>query len=188
MISVHTVFTLLLVGLSVGLGNFGASVAIGLDGVDRALRLRIAVVFGAFETLMPIVGLVLGHQIAGKIGGHSNVIGGVLLGLTGLYIVYSGLRKEDEKAVEKANHEQFGKLLLTGLSLSIDNLIVGFSLGAYHQPLILAAAIIGIASISLSLLGLELGSRLGSKVEGYSELLSGLILVAIGAAIYLKIL
>ncbi len=45
--------TLLLVAGSVGADNFAAAVAIGLAGVDRHLRLRIAVVFGLFEAGMP---------------------------------------------------------------------------------------------------------------------------------------
>lgn len=176
------------VGLSVGLGNFAASVAIGLDGVDKTRRLRIALVFGAFETLMPIVGLLIGHQLTGAIGSKSNIIGGTLLSLTGLYLLVSAIRRRDDKAVTKANDERLGKLLLTGLSLSIDNLIVGFSLGTYHEPLALAAVIIGCASVALTLLGLEFGHRLGAKVEGYSEVLSGLILVLVGLAVYTKLL
>jgi putative Mn2+ efflux pump MntP len=39
------VLTLLLVGLD----NFAVAIDIGLTGVDRRVRLRIAVVFGLFE-------------------------------------------------------------------------------------------------------------------------------------------
>jgi putative Mn2+ efflux pump MntP len=182
----HSIVTLMLVGLSVGLDSFAASVAIGLDGISRAMRLKITLVFGLFGAGMPIVGLLLGHQVASKIGSHANVIGGLLLGITGLYLLYGALNKKDDSIVKKADHEQFGKLLLIGLSLSVDNLIIGFSLGAYHEPLLLAAIIIGVACIGLSVLGLELGSRLSTKIEGYSEISSGLILVLIGLAIYLK--
>lgn len=179
--------TLLLVGLSVGLGNFAASVAIGLSGVNKAVRVRIALVFGVFETGMPIVGLVLGRQIADKLGGHANLIGGALLILTGLYVGLEALKKEDETEVKKATGDM-GKLLLAGLALSIDNLIVGFSLGTHQDSLLEAALVIGAVSVALALLGLELGSRLSAKVEEYSEILSGLILIAVGLAIACKIL
>jgi putative Mn2+ efflux pump MntP len=158
-----SIFTLLLVGLSVGLGNFAASVAIGLSGVDRALRIRIALVFGIFEAGMPIVGLVLGRQIAGSLGNHANIIGGILLGITGLYVIIGALREADEP--KQAISGNLKKLLLTGLALSIDNLIVGFSLGTFKQSLLEAAAVIGITSIALSLIGLEVGRYLKSWVE-----------------------
>ncbi|HEY1646251.1 MAG TPA: manganese efflux pump [Candidatus Saccharimonadales bacterium] len=182
-----TILTLLLVGLSVGLGNFAASVAIGLGGVNKSLRLRIALIFGLFETGMPIIGLVIGQKIAHDLGGHANLIGGSLLGLTGIYLVVSSLRKTDTKEVSQAVHS-WGKLLIAGLSLSIDNLIVGFGLGTRHQSLLLAAVIIGATSVCLALLGLEIGNKLNSKVEEYSELFSGLILVTVGILIGLQVL
>jgi len=182
------VLALILVGLSVGLGNFAASVAIGLGGVDKALRWRIALVFGAFETLMPIIGLVIGHKVAGSLGTHANIIGGILLTLTGLYLLIGALRHRDDDKVKQADTKNTGKLLMTGLSLSIDNLIVGFSLGTYHESLWVTATVIGATCITMSLIGLEIGSRLSSKVEEYSEILSGAILILIGILIFLKIL
>ena len=165
------IITLLLVGLSVGLGNFAASIAIGLGGVSKSLRVRIALVFGLFETGMPIIGLVIGHRVAHELGGNANIIGGVLLGLAGIYLIFSSLRKTDENKVAQASHG-WGKLLIAGLSLSIDNLIIGFGLGARHQSLLLAAVVIGATSVCLE----------------YSELVSGLILVFVGVMIGLKIL
>ena len=182
-----TLLTLMLVGLSVGLGNFAASVAIGLGGVTKELRLRIAIIFGLFETVMPIIGLIIGQNIAHKLGGNANVIGGVLLCITGLYFVIGGLRKTDDKKVNQATNG-WGKLLFAGLSLSIDNLIIGFGLGTHHQPLLLAAVIIGATSVGLALLGLEIGGRLSHKVEEYAEVLSGLILIAVGLLIWSRVL
>lgn len=181
------IFTLLFVSLSVGLGNFAASVAIGLSGVNKSLRIKIAIIFGLFETLMPIVGLVIGHQLANLIGDKSNIIGGILLVLTGLFIVKEALFKTDEAEVKVASGSM-KKLLLAGLALSIDNLIVGFGLGTYHVSLVVAAVVIGITSVALSLIGLELGKHLSSKVEEYSELLSGIILILIGMAIWFNVL
>lgn len=180
--------TLLLIALSVGLGNFAASIAIGTQGINKVMRIKVAVVFGLFETSMPILGLVLGQQLASKLGGKANLIGGGLLILTGLYMIYSSLKKTDENYVKKASSDGTWSLLITGLSLSIDNLIVGFSLGTRHQPLLLAVVVIGITSIVLALAGLELGKLLSSKVEEYSEVLSGGILILVGIAIAFKLL
>ncbi|MGH3264248.1 MAG: manganese efflux pump MntP family protein, partial [Trebonia sp.] len=79
--------TLLLVAGSVGLDNFAASIAIGLTGVDRRLRLRIAVVFGLFEAGMPVLGLLAGRGLAGTLGGDAHWVGGGLLILTGAALV-----------------------------------------------------------------------------------------------------
>jgi manganese efflux pump family protein len=75
------------------------------------------------------------------------------------------------------------KLLTTGLALSIDNLVVGFALGTYHVSLAVAAALIAAVSVTLSLVGLELGGRLGEHLGQRTELLGGAILIAVGGAI-----
>ena len=56
---------LLLVALSLGLSNFAASVGIGVAGVDSRARLRVAAIFGIFETGMPVLGLLLGRSPSG---------------------------------------------------------------------------------------------------------------------------
>lgn len=59
---------LLLVAVSLGLANFASSVGIGVSGIDARTRLRVAVIFGVFETGMPILGLLLGHGLAKALG------------------------------------------------------------------------------------------------------------------------
>ena len=52
--------TLMLAALAVGLGNFGASVSIGLSGAAMATRIKVGAVFVVFEAGMPLVGLLAG--------------------------------------------------------------------------------------------------------------------------------
>jgi putative Mn2+ efflux pump MntP len=59
---------LLLVAASVGVSNFAAAMALGVSGVDAKTRLRVGLVFGAFESGMPVVGLALGAQAAAPLG------------------------------------------------------------------------------------------------------------------------
>jgi putative Mn2+ efflux pump MntP len=72
---------------------------------------------------------------------------------------------------------------MTAFALSIDNLVVGFALGVYNVSVFEAAVVMGVVSVLLSLLGLELGSRLGKRVEAWSEELGGGVLVLIGLAL-----
>jgi Putative manganese efflux pump len=79
------VLALLLVALSLGLSNFAASVGIGVAGVSPRTRLRVGVIFGLFETGMPILGLLLGHGLAAPLGRAAHWIGAALLIATGTY-------------------------------------------------------------------------------------------------------
>ena len=75
------------VAVSVGLDNLGASTALGVSGVDRKLRLRVAVIFGTFEAAMPVVGILIGHSVAADLGSAAQPFGGTLIGLAGAYAI-----------------------------------------------------------------------------------------------------
>jgi len=189
--------TLLLVAGSVGLDNFAAAIAIGLTGVDRRVRLRIAVVFGVFEAGMPVIGLLVGRGLSGSLGAQAHLVGGGLLIAAGAQTAVVELRSRDgDGNGDGHGHDRapalagapLGRLIVLAAGLSIDNLIIGFALGAHRAPLVLSIVVIGVVSVGLSLLGLELGQRLGERIERWSELLGAAVLIAVGVAILFKVI
>ena len=175
--------TLLLVAFSLGLSNFAGAITIGLSGVTARRRLEVGVVFGVFEAGMPVLGLALGRGLAHDFGHATNWVGGGLLMATGGYSVFQGLGSPDTGDSPITADNQRGRLLLTGLALSIDNLAVGFALGTYRVTLAVAAVVIGAVSVTMALIGLEVGARIGTRIGERGELLGGLILMALGVAI-----
>lgn len=174
--------SLLLVSVSVGLSNFAGAIGIGLSGIDARTRIRVGLAFGFFEALMPIVGLLLGEAVAGLIGHRfGGYIAGAILILTGLYTILEGRRLEREQKGPPGLRTH--QLIFTALALSIDNLAVGFALAVYHVQIVLAAATMGVVSVGMSLVGLELGHRLGKHVEAWSEEIGGGVLILVGVAI-----
>jgi manganese efflux pump family protein len=172
------------VSISVGLSNFAGSIGIGLSGVDGRTRLRVGVAFGLFEGLMPVIGLWIGQAVAGTIGQDGRYLGAVLLVLTGAYTFWQGRRSGHLAAgEEKSPALDTRHLLVLAVALSLDNLVVGFALGVYHVSIALAAVTMAVVSVGLSLLGLELGSRLGPRVGEYSEEAGGVVLVLVGIGI-----
>jgi putative Mn2+ efflux pump MntP len=196
---------LLLVAVSLGLSNFAASVGLGASGVDRRTRLRVGLVFGFFETAMPIIGLLAGRGAAGALGHATRWLGAALLIATGVYSLVQALRSARDaastgtpssgppssgppssglqSAPPPSEPQRLGPLLVTGLALSLDNLAVGFALGAVHVSLPVAVIVIGAVSVTLSLLGLELGQRLSTQIGGRGEILGGLVLIGVGIAV-----
>jgi putative Mn2+ efflux pump MntP len=170
---------LLLVAVSVGASNFAAAIAIGVTGVDGRTRLRVGSVFGVFEAGMPIVGLTLGAELAGTLGHAARWLGAGLLIAAGGYGLISSLRGRHTAVITARN----GRLILTALALSLDNLVVGFALGTYHTSIVAGALIIGAVSVTLSLIGLELGARVGRLAGDRGEQLAGLLLISVGVAI-----
>jgi len=170
----------ILVAVALGLDNFAVCVGIGLTGTDGRIRLRIVVVFGVFEAVMPLIGLLVGRQLAYRIGSDGNYLAGGLLIATGLYSLLEVRRGPADAPASSAGP---GRLVLTGAALSVDNLVVGFALGAYRVPVVLSALVIGVVSVAMSLVGLQLGNRMGASVEKRSEVLGAAVLIAVGVAI-----
>jgi len=176
---------LLLVSLSLGLSNFAAAIGIGMGGVDAKTRLKTGLIFGFFEALMPIVGLLIGEGLAGLIGEIGHYVGAGLLVLTGAYTLWQACKANRDTNKTQGENQQanVGRLVLSGFALSIDNLVVGFALSFYHVPFLLAAGVIAVVSVAMSLIGLELGNQFGKRFEQWSEMLSGVILILVGLAI-----
>ncbi len=136
------------------MSNLAAPIAIGVSGVDARTRLRVGLVFGVFEAGMPVLGLVIGEQVAGPLGHAARWVGAGLLIAVGLYALVSAARA-GRAARRSADHQDdaadkpaaglagTGRLLVSGLALSVDNLVVGFALGTYHTSIALGAIVIG---------------------------------------------
>jgi putative Mn2+ efflux pump MntP len=177
-----------LVSVSVGLSNFAGAIGIGLSGIDGKTRLRVGIAFGLFEALMPVIGLLLGQAVAGYLGQVAKYIGGAILVLTGAYTIWQGRRTAAQEnkpgtVVAVQGVLRTRQLVITALALSIDNLAVGFAIAIYHVQIVLAAVMMGVVSVGMSLVGLELGYRLGERVEKWSEEIGGAVLIGVGVAL-----
>jgi manganese efflux pump family protein len=186
---VHAILSLLLVSVSVGLSNFAGAIGIGLSGINVRTRIRVGLAFGFFEAFMPVIGLIVGHDVAGYFGHYGKYVGGAILILTGGYAVFQARRMQAEDKPRKQRRSvRTGGLLVTALALSIDNLAVGFALAVYPVDIWLAAITFGVVSIVMSLVGLELGNRLGKRAEEWSEEIGGAVLILVGIAIAVGVL
>ena len=175
------VLALLLVAISVGLDNFGAATAIGVSGVNRRQRARIALVFGTFEAVTPLLGLLLGRSTAGALGNHTKLLAGVVLCVVGLFTVVKELIGRSEATTPGSTG--LTRVVVLGATLSVDNLAIGFALGGYHVNVVVAALVIAAFSVVLTLVGLELGARLGERLGRGGELLGGALLIGVGVLI-----
>jgi putative Mn2+ efflux pump MntP len=185
------VLALLALAAVVGLSNFAASIGIGVSGVSGRTRVRVAVVFGLFEAGMPVAGLALGQSLAASLGQAARWLGAAALIAVGALSLVQAWRSRAPRGPEpreppeprEARSWRTGRVLVSGLALSSDNLAAGFVLGAYHTSLGEAALVFGAVSVAMSLAGLELGAKIGIATGDRSELIASAMLIAVGAAI-----
>lgn len=172
---------LFLVALALGLSNFAASIGIGLNRISLLTRIRTALAFGLFETVMPIAGLLIGQTLATRIGEIGLYVGGALLVLSGLYALWQARRGSG--ALLRERTLSFQQLFVTAFALSLDNLVVGFGLSFSQVPILLAALLIAGVSVAMSVVGLELGDRVGRHAGRWSEEIGASVLVLVGVAV-----
>jgi putative Mn2+ efflux pump MntP len=163
--------------LPLGLDTFAVAAAIGMIGVSSTARRRISVLFTGFEAGMPLVGLALGVPLGHAIGGAAEYVAiGVLIAF-GLYTLVGD--DDDERVAELAQMTGVRTIAL-GISISLDELAIGFTLGLLHVSAVLVIALIAVQTLIVTQLGLRLGGRLGEQIREGAERLAGVALTTLG--------
>jgi len=136
---------------------------------------------------MNCVGLGLGEITGRLIGDDAGYVGFAALIAVGAYMILEARSNMDERRPVKI---QGGwTLVVTSLAISLDSLGIGFSIRFVGVPVGLSLAVIGVVSVTATLLGLRLGRLLGTRVEDGAEMLAGILLALTGVAfVALKVL
>ena len=177
-------FKLIAFVIPLGRDSFAVAAALGLLDPPPGRRLRISVLFTAFECGMPLIGLLLGHPLGHAIGSSADAVAIGLLIAVGLYTLRDSLRgDEDEARLQELALAPGPRMLLLGVSISLDELAIGFTLGLLGLPVGLILAMIAVQTIAVTQLGLLLGRRLSAQWSEGAERLAGLALTALGLAL-----
>ncbi|MEP6909934.1 MAG: manganese efflux pump [Actinomycetota bacterium] len=176
---------LLLFVVPLGFDTFAVSAALGLRGLPKRDRLKAALLMSSFEMAMPIVGLLLGHGVGNVIGGVADYVAAAALLALGVWMLVADEEDEGEKVGSLSG---LGGVALIGLgiSISLDELAMGFTIGLLHLSIILAVILIGAQAFVVAQLGLRLGARLGSGAREWAERLAGVALVGLGVLILVE--
>ena len=183
----HELLTIFAVGISLAMDAFAVSVVCGVVfGKLHILHaLRMALFFGAFQSLMPLLGFVAGKTFEGFIGHYDHWVAFILLTIIGGKMIYEAFKIEE---VEKkpADPSNLIALLILSIATSIDALAVGFTLSLITRSIALAVGLIGLITFVLSYAGYLIGKRFGHFLENKIEIVGGVILIAIGAKIFIQ--
>ncbi|WP_060484611.1 manganese efflux pump MntP [Pseudomonas sp. NBRC 111123] len=147
-----------------------------------AEALRTGLIFGVIEALTPVIGWLLGQAASQYVEQWDHWIAFALLLLLGAHMVHAGLKPDDEE-VEKQSQHSFWILAVTAVATSIDALAVGVGLAFVDVNIWVAAAAIGLATMTMVTLGTMLGRALGSVVGKRAEIVGGIVLMLVGATI-----
>ena len=188
-------------GVGLAMDAFSLSVAYGLSAGDnpaeaegresgvlidkKRYALKMSLTFGGFQALMPMLGWLCLHTLAGlfeTINRFIPVIAFVLLSYLGIRMIVEGIRKR--KDLQVSSTLENSPLIVQGIATSID----AFSAGAAFVPYnffeaLTASLIIAVVTFIICSLGVRLGKRLGLRFADHATILGGVILVLIGVEV-----
>jgi putative Mn2+ efflux pump MntP len=181
-----TFIPLFFVALGVSADAFAVGIGKGLH--MRALAYRnaaiIALTFGLFQAVMPLIGWLLGTGLADYIRDYDHWVAFGLLLLIGGKMLWEAIFAQDEEK-DSDGTIKLRELLLLAVATSIDALAVGITFAFLHVSILGAVALIGVVTFVLTFVGVVLGHRVGARFRGPAEIAGGLILIGIGARILL---
>jgi putative Mn2+ efflux pump MntP len=179
---------LLLISVGLAMDAFSVSVCKGLSMKKFNLKGGIitALFFGSFQGVMPVIGYFLGSRFENIISSFSHWVSFVLLAFIGGKMIYEAIKGGEESEDGKEYRLDIKELFLLAIATSIDALAVGIVFAAEKTDLLFSVTMIGVVTFVLSLVGVFIGHRFGSRYEKKAEIAGGTVLVLIGLKLLLE--
>ncbi len=171
--------------LSFGLAAdaFAVAVSSGLAikhmKVNKALK--IALFFGGFQALMPLIGWFIGLSFSFWIAPIDHWIAFGLLTFIGSKMIYESLQTEE--CPKKFNPLDTGTLITLSVATSLDALAAGIGFAVLKTSIGPVVSAIGFITFLVVFVGVFIGNKCGDLFGKKIELLGGAILIAIGSNI-----
>lgn len=171
-----------LVGLVVplGLDTFAVAAALGIAGLKAEERLRVSLLFTAFEVGMPLVGFFGGRLVGNVAGDAADYLAILVLIGLGVYMVWPKSEEQENERLGLLGRTRGLAAIGLGISISLDELAIGFTIGLLRFSILLIVILIGVQTFVVTQLGLWLGERVGERIREGAERLAGIALTALG--------
>lgn len=172
--------------LPLGLDTFAVAAALGIAGLSRAERTRVTMLFTIFEAGMPLVGFFGGSLIGVALGNVADYLAIGILIVLGVYLLWPKADEDEEERLSLLSRTRGLAALGLGVSISLDELAIGFTIGLLRLPVVLIIVLIGLQTIVVTQLGLRLGHRLGERIREGAEWLAGAALAVLGLVLLVE--
>lgn len=180
---------LFLIGVGLSMDAFAVSICKGLNmkKINYKHALIIGGFFGGFQALMPLLGWALGSRFEQYIESVDHWIAFILLAFIGGKMVYESIKDGDDDE-ESAHQDKLDikELFTLAVATSIDALAVGVTFAFLKVSIVPSITLIGITTFVISVGGVVIGNRFGSKYKNKAEIAGGMILILIGLKILIE--
>jgi putative Mn2+ efflux pump MntP len=149
--------TVALLVVPLGLETFAVSATLGVARVPAPERARLAVMLSGFEAGAPLVGLAIGEALGQAITGVADYVAIAVLLAFGAYMMRGEV--SDEEELERLARVRGWAMAMLALSVSVDEIAIGFTLGLLDVPLVPVLIAIALQAFVAAQLGVRAGAR-----------------------------
>lgn len=174
----------LIIGLSLSLDAFCVAVLKGLikRNINIKYILTIALYFGIFQGIMPILGYLIGNSMYDKISLYDHYIILILLSILGINMMLNAY-KDNDKVSDNIN---FKEMFILAVATSLDAFTVGITFTFLTNNILLLSFIISLITFCISFLGVIIGHKFGTLFNGKVEIIGGVMLIFLAIKIFLE--
>jgi putative Mn2+ efflux pump MntP len=177
---------LLAVGLAMDAMAVSAARGLATPRIQPRHVFLVALFFGGFQALMPLIGWLLGSRIGPLVRAWDHWIAFVLLSAIGGKMLWEARGNKDDQPRDDQDLFGLRVMFVLAVATSIDALAVGVALPMLNAPLLLSLVTIGMTTAALSALGLFAGRRFGAALGPRLDVLGGLVLIGLGTKILIE--
>lgn len=198
-------FEVILTGIALAMDACAVSMTNGMTAkkLKPSQALMIALFFGIFQALMPLIGYFIANLVASNFmevfETASSVIAFVLLAFLGGKMIVDAIKEMTSKCPCECEEGcigekiSYGKLTVQAVATSIDALAVGVTLSMLQLTekglawgVFGSVGAIGLVTFALCIGAVFLGKAIGNKLADKAGLVGGLVLVAIGVKLLVE--
>lgn len=182
-----SIFEIVLISIGLAMDAFGVSIGKGLTMPvgENGRKVTLAILFGLFQFLMPLIGWLIGRQFIDVIADWDHWIIFGLLGYLGIAMIREGLSDDDEDDDDK-QFLSVWEMMMLSVATSLDAMAVGLTFAFLPINVWEASTMIGFITFGISLVGVYLGKFMGRFVGKYADIVGGGVLILIGTKILLQ--
>lgn len=180
------ILEILVIAVGLSMDAFAVSICKGLSVCKVRPRnaFSVALWFGGFQALMPVLGFFLGVSFADFVASVDHWIAFVLLAIIGGHMLKEAFEDEDSCHVDP--DFSFKTMFAMAVATSIDAFAIGVSFAFLQVNIWMAVGLIGLTTGVFSAVGIYLGNMFGSIYKSKAEFAGGLILIAMGVKILIE--
>lgn len=166
---------------AVGLDKLAVCIGFGMAGISKPRWVRVGLIFMVYAVLMLGIGLLAGESLSGRAAAVVGYISAfALIGLGAVGITHALQTASEEVPPDEAPTQAGTSINMTAFLISLDCLAVGIPLGLRHVPIGPTLLYFAVQTFAAAIVGLWLGSRLGTRLGGRAEIASAVLLTGIG--------